>query len=305
MRVFLDSNVVLTGAFNSSGPAGTLYRLSRKADFLYSAYVLSECDHIVGRDAPGEEMAAFASKQVRDYLASLNSELVEDYAPPAKLKTLDPNDDPVLGAAYAARADVICSYNIKNFPASSITACTPLSVQRRIGDPTIDQYIQKIILASRGTLLFFGRIHHPSSMGPIITSANGTEVICDDRGRIVLNGPSVRNIDTLKSLRGNVEFHLTIRYNESAFEAAIWNRSNSNWTKKVLTRGSATFAEDTAPVLCFVPNHRFSGTIQCISGLARYVKDKDLPRALENFSLEAVAGSLDLKPFFNSVVSRQ
>lgn len=300
MRVFLDTNVILTGAFTDCGPAASLGALV-KATFLYSPYVLDECHHLIERSAPNEQIVRIASARIQSYLKRLRAECVSDCSPPAGISALDPGDDAVLGAAIASNADAVCTYNVKDFPANEIDVSTPLSVHRSVSEPTIDQYIQPIVLAARGTVLLFGRIHHQSSMGPILQSENGTTVVADHEGYIRLIGPSVKRHRTVRPLTAGREFKLTIRYNQSDFEASLWSKNSAAWEKEVLASGSADFSDTTMPLLFFVPNHRFSGHIQCISGLPRYVKDTQLTSALDNYSLEAVAGSLDLRSFFQRV----
>src|SRR3546814_1673610 len=84
MRVFLDSNVALTGAFNLRGPAGTLGALRARARFVYSRQVLTECDYLIGRDAPSMRVAQVAGQILRSYLASLGALQVPDAPPPAR-----------------------------------------------------------------------------------------------------------------------------------------------------------------------------------------------------------------------------
>lgn len=297
MRVFLDTNVILTGAFTDHGPAASLGSLV-KATFLYSPYVLDECHHLIECNAPNEQIARMASARIQGYLKQLRSECVPDSPPPAGVSANDPGDDAVLGAALASNADVVCTYNIKDFPTKEIGVSTPLSVHRSVSKPTIEQYIQPVMLSAKGTLLLFGRIHHRSSMGPILQSENGTTVVADHEGYIRLIGSSVQRHKAFRPLTAGQEFKLTIRYNKSDFEASLWSKNLTAWKKEVLASGSAVFSITTMPLLFFVPDHKFSGHIQCISGLPRYVKDRHLEIALDNYSLEAVAGSLDLRSFF-------
>src|SRR3546814_17546570 len=74
----LDSNVALTGAFNLRGPAGTLGALRARARFVYSRQVLTECDYLIGRDAPSMRVAQVAGQILRSYLASLGALQVPD-----------------------------------------------------------------------------------------------------------------------------------------------------------------------------------------------------------------------------------
>lgn len=303
VRIFLDTNVVLTGAFNQHGPSGTLGSLEPKATFLYSPHILAECDHLFARYASTLPICQGAAQQVRKFLASLRSECVPDSPPPSGCAAHDAADDVVLGSALASRADVICTYNIKHFPSEYIAVRTPLSIHRTIGGISLHNYIQPVILSTRGTVLFFGRLHHPSSMSQILISTNGTSVATDDNGFIRLHGPNIHRQNVRVPLRADIEFRLTVRYNDTDFEAAVWRKISNEWIKDVLTTGSAKFSESTSPVLFFVPNHQFFGYIQSISGLPRYVKDKQLVSALENYSLEAVTGSLDLKSFLKQFAS--
>ena len=117
------------------------------------------------------------------------------------------------------------------------------------------------------------------------------------RGFIRLKGAGVKRCSAFKPLPRDTEFRLTIRYNCTDFEAALWTKGSSGWTKDIISNGAATFSSETKPLLCFVQNHRFTGHIQCLSGLPRFVRDKQMPAVLDNYSLEEVAGSLDLKRY--------
>lgn len=302
MRIFLDTNVVLTGALNPNGPAGTLAALFGRATFVFSPQVLAECDYLIERDAPTQLVAQVVQNATRSYLNVLGALQVPDVAPPQGITALDDGDSMLLGAALSAQADAICTYNVKDFPASYINVRTPLAIHRSIAEPRFEHYIQPVALSTHGTLLFFGRLHHESSMGTILDSEGRVSVVADERGFIRLTGCGVRRCHSIKPLRGNTEFRLTLRYNVADFEAALWVKDSGAWVKDVITTGAASFSETTRPILCFVPDHRFSGHIQCISGLPRFVREKQLPAALDNYSLEASAGSLDLKRFLKTVV---
>ena len=301
MRVFLDSNVVLTGAFNRQGPAGTLGALLGQVSFVYSPQVLAECDYLIWRDAPSPRVAQAASHALLSYLASLRALQVPDASPPAGVAALDAGDNVLLGAALAAKSKAICTYNVKDFPSHHIKVGTPLAMHRSISKPKLEHYIQAVELSSRGTLLFFGRLHHESSMGPILESGNCVTVVADEKGFVRLAGSAVQRSRALKPLPGGTEFRLTLRYNNTDFEAALWAKDSATWSKEVIATGAASFSQVTRPILCFVENHHFSGHIQCISGLPRFVRDKQMQAALDNYSLEAAAGSLDLKRYLRAI----
>ena len=300
MRVFLDSNVVLTGAFNPHGPAATLVALQGLVRFIYSDRVWDECIYLIKHYAPTTAVQQAAEQAVRSYLASLRALQVPDASPPLGIAAFDEGDELILGAALASQSDALCSYNIKDFPPEHISVVTPLAIHRSNTGPRLEHFIQPINLSSKGTLLFFGSLHHESSMGPILESDNGVSVLADEKGFIRLTGAAVKRIRTLKPLPVATEFRLVLRYKENDFEAALWRKDSITWRKEVIASGAASFSQSTTPILCFVQKPKFSGHIQCISGLTRYVKDKQMPAALDNYSLEAVAGSLDLKRYLSA-----
>ena len=303
-RVFLDTNVVLTGAFNPKGPAGSLNSLCNEIQFLHSPLVLEECAHLTARGSPTPRIHLSASNRIREYLKALKSHCVPDCSPPPGLRANDPGDDLILGAALAAQASVMCTYNINDFPTGILSIQTPLSLQRAVGEPVIEQYIQPVVLtADAGTLLFYGRVHHPSSMGCILKSGE-TSVFADEQGFIQCRGPSVIRHTAEKPLKDNEEFRMTIRYNTSDLKVEVWTKSNGEWASSCLSSGAVQFSEAPTPILCFVPDHQFCGHIQSISGLHRYVRNRALAAALDNYSLEAVAGSLDLKSYLTNTARR-
>ena len=300
-RVFIDTNVLLTGAFNQRGPAGRLAALTPTHQFLHSAKVISEADCLIQRDAPSQAIRNAALGHIRSFLQTLKSECVADCPPPDGVSANDPGDDLILGAAIASKSHTICTYNLQDFPGDVLKPKTPLSIHRDAGSRDLGNYIQHINLSNCGTLLYYGQIHHSSSMGPILCSHDGTCVTADALGYVQLTGESVSRCSAIKPIFANEEFKLSIRYNTTDFEAALWKRDETGWTKDILSTGAGAFSNNTKPILFFVPNHKFSGHIQCISGLPRYVRDKKIISALDNYSLEAVAGSLDLKHFLSQL----
>lgn len=138
-------------------------------------------------------------------------------------------------------------------------------------------------------------------MAPILESGNCVTVVADEKGFVRLMGSAVQRSRALKPLPGGTEFRLTVRYNSTDFEAALWAKDSATWSKEVIATGAASFSQATRPILCFVENHHFSGHIQCISGLPRFVRDKQMQAVLDNYSLEAAAGSLDLKRYLRAV----
>src|SRR3546814_17842841 len=86
-------------------------------------------------------------------------------------------------------------------------------------------------------------------MGPIMESGGGVTVVADEKGFIKLTGTAVKRSSSLRPLPGDTELRLTIRYNSTDFEAALWEKGTNGWSKEIISTGAATFSGETKPVL--------------------------------------------------------
>ncbi|ENC9558372.1 PIN domain-containing protein [Aeromonas hydrophila] len=295
MNVFLDTNVVLTGALNPHGPARKLSTLVGKVIFYTSKRVIQECTWLLDKKTKDEQKRNLAEYLINNYLKSLNTILVPDEEVSQTVVCYDVDDQYIYDAANKHNCEYICTYNVRDFPTSQTKARTPHYILLELEQNNIENYIQFPLLHKHGTMIFIGSLHHKSSMGKILQSDSGINVFTDNNGDICIEGKSVKNIFKSSSLEGNIEQVLSFRYNSYNFEAARWSLRDGNWEKRVLTRANCSFSENTKPLLFFREDHNFYGHVKNVSGIPRYVKDKHMQYVLSNKSLETVAGSLDLK----------
>ena len=286
----------MTGAFNPFGPSAQLTQITDKATFIVSDHVINECKWNINRCSPNTLVANSAKIAVINFLKKLNAiEVIgtkkSGYACP------DNDDQLIFDSAYTNSCSFICTYNFPDFPISTkIEIKTPLAILRLVRHNNINYYIQYPILSDTGTLLFWGTIHHESSMGVILRSKNYVTVFADKKGYICLDGPSVHSTNPKNPLRRGEEFALIIRYKKNNFEASRWSINKcGKWAKEILTTSKCQFGEVTSTALFFEKNNKFMGQTQNVSGMPRYVKEKKLPSILANKSIEAATGSLDLK----------
>src|SRR3546814_19877581 len=85
-----------------------------------------------------------------------------------------------------------------------IKAGTPLAIHRSLAEPQLEHFIQAVQLSDRVTLLFFGRLHPESSMGPIMESGGGVTVVADEKGFIKLTGTAIKRSSSLSPLPGEI-----------------------------------------------------------------------------------------------------
>jgi len=303
MKIFLDTNVILTGAFNPYGPASQLKSIIEHVRFVVSDYVLKECYWNAKRCSPNKIIEECAIYLINEFLNHLNVIEVNNINSSGYICS-DKNDQQIFDAAYMNKCDCISTYNFPDFPSSTMSIQSPLSILHTFQTGKVDHYVQYPLLSNKGTLLFFGTLHHKSSMGNILYSKGALTVLADKNGYIELKGKSVKSVRALAPLEGGKEFAMVIRYNSSNFEASRWVYKEK-WEKEILTTATCKFDENTKVALFFENKHQFFGQVQNLSGMPRYIKDKKTPFILANKSIEAVTGSIDLKYIlYNSKVDK-
>ncbi|MBJ7277438.1 PIN domain-containing protein [Marinobacter salarius] len=294
MKVLLDTNVVLTGALNPYGPARQLKKLVSQTDFLVSERVLNECDWNIDRKAPGQIIAQTAKTLFRRYLSDLNATVVTDVTT-SRSDCYDPDDQIILDTATANKCSAVCTYNTRDFPFDGIACVIPFQLLKQQESPQVHNYVQYPLLCERGTLLFMGQLHHRSSMGTILRSCDSTQIFTDKDGYIRASGQNVQQVNVKAPLIGSETLVLVIRYKPGFFEAARWRIVSGAWSKQILTTGKCNLSSKTTPALFFEKDHRFSATVQNVSGIPTFAREKNLAHALTSGSMEAATGSLDLR----------
>jgi putative PIN family toxin of toxin-antitoxin system len=303
MRICLDTNVIFSGALSPQGPSSKLSTIKDKVTFLVSNYVINECQKVISKNSPNKYVKSKALWLIENYLSRLGAIFIygkEDNAFICNHK----DDQDIFDSAFKYNCNYICTYNIKDFPKSEIGIITPFALLRLIDNKNVQNFVQYPLLSDKGTLLVYGTLNHKSSMGRIIKSENGIEVYTDTNGYILLKGDTVKNLKTLKPLEGEKEFAMIIRYKPNFFQATRWsyNEDRNDWNKEVLTRVNCCFSKKTKATLKFEENHNFFGNIQNISGLPIFVKENKFKYILDNKSLEAVSGSIDIRYMLNYTI---
>ena len=300
MNVFLDTNVVLTGSLNPYGPSSSLVNIANRVKFFTSQRVIQECVWNLEKKTDNPLKIEFVKSLIDVYFQKLNITIVQDYEP-QQIICSDKDDQYIYDSALNNNCQYICTYNIKDFPNNMIKSKTPHYLMHEIDNENIENYVQYPLLSEQGTMLFIGKLHHKSSMGDILYSNSGIKVYSNKNGTICIEGDSVRSSRSFSNLEGNTSLAITLRYNKSHFEASRWIFDGIKWNKKLLTTAECSFSRETKPLLFFKENHNFFGHVQNLSGITRYVKDKNMQHVLSNNSLETAVGSLDLKYVLDNI----
>lgn len=113
MRILLDTNILVRAAISPEGPARAILRLieaSEEHALVISAYLLSEVADVLCRDRIRVRWP-LTSEEVRSYcefLARVGEEVPVQPLPPI---IDDPKDQPIIEAAVAGAAAVICTFD--------------------------------------------------------------------------------------------------------------------------------------------------------------------------------------------------
>lgn len=125
MVVFFDSDVIISGSFSQTGASHVLLQLAEVGIIqgVISSQVKKECRRNIRNKLPSA-LPAFEGFMAKDIFHCVN---------PSKTllakvnQAADPKDVPILAAAVTAKADVLTTFNIKDyFPAADmISVLTP------------------------------------------------------------------------------------------------------------------------------------------------------------------------------------
>lgn len=113
MIIVLDSNVVVSGILQPFGKPAMILRLvaAGRIRCAYDLRLLTEYRNVLNRPKFG-----FSKTQVNAFLAQMEEEGLLVAAGPLSTRLPDPDDEPFLEVALAARAKVLVTGNKRHFP---------------------------------------------------------------------------------------------------------------------------------------------------------------------------------------------
>jgi putative PIN family toxin of toxin-antitoxin system len=115
MRVVLDTNVIVSGFLNPAGPPGTLVRLAAEGalSLCYDARILTEYREVLCRPR-----FVFPVLMLESFLEQIEADGFLASAAPLPHSLPDPDDEPFLEVAVAARAPLVTG-NTRHFPSGA------------------------------------------------------------------------------------------------------------------------------------------------------------------------------------------
>lgn len=116
MKMVLDTNVLVSGLLNPSGAPGHIVRMlfSGCLEIAYDARMIWEYEEVLKRPRFG-----ISPDLVADIIAFVESFGHVTAGIPLKKRLPDPDDEPFLEVALAAKADFLITGNISHYPAAS------------------------------------------------------------------------------------------------------------------------------------------------------------------------------------------
>lgn len=302
-RVFLDANVLLSGAFDTRGFAAKLPVAGSQVAFVTTERVLDECAAVLRTHSADPRIAAAGAQMLHRWVTDrLRAVVVARGDLLGASGLADQSDVHVVAGATAAEADLICTYNLSDFRSSPVRAITPLGLIDSLEDRGgVMTGIQAPLLGPEGTLLVTAKFHHVSSLGRILRLGDGTTIEADSEGFVRATGPQADRVRPLAPIRDDRFVSIVLRYRASGdFEVLMFLSSRE--PRELVTRddlervdlslGRLSIAQPVTPLLVFEQNHRFFAAVINISGAPVFVKDARIPDVLSNTSLETVHGSL-------------
>ena len=132
MTIVVDTNVLVSGLLNPRGAPGRIVDLviAGEVDLVVDDRILDEYSEVLGRQEFG-----FDRKDVETLLAAVAATAVHVSCVPLAAKLPDPDDEPFLEAALAAKAAALVTGNLRHFPArlrSGVAVLSPVEFLDRL-----------------------------------------------------------------------------------------------------------------------------------------------------------------------------
>jgi putative PIN family toxin of toxin-antitoxin system len=111
VRILLDTNILVRAAITPNGLARKIVdriRADEKHVLVISAYILTEIADVLNRPRMRSRWP-LSTKDIQQYCQFLSALAEEVAIRPVPAAIADPKDQPVIEAAIAGRADVICT----------------------------------------------------------------------------------------------------------------------------------------------------------------------------------------------------
>jgi putative PIN family toxin of toxin-antitoxin system len=124
MIIVLDTNVVVLGILRPYGKAAAILRLAATGmiKLAYDLRILSEY-----RDVLNRPKFPLEKESINAFLDQMEKEGILVSVMPLKLRLPDPDDEPFLEVALAARAEAMINGNKRHFPKKGYTGTRVLS----------------------------------------------------------------------------------------------------------------------------------------------------------------------------------
>jgi predicted nucleic acid-binding protein len=244
MKVLIDTNIVLNGAFNRYTVARDLVNTTDKLNHYISYSSIREVDNLLKTNCSTRKEIEKASLLVREYLQNLGCIILSPGDPKLSLEILDLDDRPIVSTAKENLIETICSYNIQDILDFNGTVRTPLELVREHGQNLIN-YLFRIKGKKIGTIFSIIEPSHKSSIGDLFTTDDGTEHFINKDGFYSYSNTTF-SLKIKNEIISGERIGLVIRSKEGFYEASCWvPEKDKKWyhgnrfSKTVLAEGFA------------------------------------------------------------------
>lgn len=291
-KLFLDTNIILSGAYFPNSPARRLIRFKNNAEFVTSQRVKAECHRKISQHTKITQVRNSLIGTYGRFIKALGCTIIDDKGP-SPWENPAENDRLIQDSAVAYGCDTLCTYNFKDFDNNKIRVLTPFETFGLLTpELNLDSFLHDIYLAEQGTAMFWGILNHPGALGRVGYSESGVSVTIDEDGSVRVQGPRVK-IHKVGTPIQHGHVHITFRYNETTFDADQWIKNDGKWEQIKLCTASCQIGERL--VLEVGQQVRGSVNIRALSACPIRIKDKNMPDCLDGNSVHVRFGSQNIE----------
>lgn len=127
-RVFVDTNVLISGLLSQTGASARLLDLgdAEEIDLIFTPYVLIESDRVIAKKLP--HLTERYYRFLKDFRFELREEPPSAEVRAAEGVITDAGDAPILAAAKLARVDYLVMLDVRHFHTPRARAYLPIPI---------------------------------------------------------------------------------------------------------------------------------------------------------------------------------
>ena len=319
MRVLLDTNVILCGAFDDRSAAFKLVSNKRRIQFYYSELSYNEVTSKIQDFAKGRKSVELTLRAILGRFFSNYGIVSLAPSPASGFQSTDGDDQAIIDTAVYHEIDTVCTYNLAHFKVDKIRVETPGSLKKAIATNDDDHkqiasdFMTVYSLYPTSIVLSFSP-SAPDSIGSVFQTRDGRDFFFDQSLTLKCTKASSKLNVYRKLTLEDGEVNLWIlKTKDKAISVNQLTRTVGEGRNRFLTSYNMipialAYTQGNDLKHCFVTGdsrHDFYGRIHHVLSWPGKLNRSSVEKVLQAGTADPIVGSTYLPTLFNMALSRR